>query len=415
MVIRGKIELPGDKSISHRALMFASLAPGESKIENISTGDDIQSTMNCLKVCGIDIHNKNDELIVKGGSLSDPKEPLNCGNSGTTARLMLGLLAGRRIQAKFTGDDSLSSRPMDRIMSPLSKMGLKYRSTNGKLPVTIEQSDLVGIDYRSSIASAQLKSALLLAGLGADSKTIVREPLKSRDHTEIMLSEMGAKIHTDGLSTFIEPQSSDLRSINMSIPGDPSSAAFFVAAAAMLPGSDIILKNILLNPTRAEVFHHLEKMGVVIKYVDNYKRSGESIGSLAISHGKLSSIIINEKDVPGVIDELPILAIVATQANGTTIVKGASELRVKECDRINAICLNLRKMGGDIIELEDGFKINGPTELHGANIETFHDHRIAMAFAIAGLITTQSVILDHPECASTSFPEFYDVLDRVCQ
>ena len=415
MVIRGEIELPGDKSISHRALMFASLAPGESKIENISTGDDIQSTMNCLKVCGIDIHNKNDELIVKGGSLSDPKEPLNCGNSGTTARLMLGLLAGRRIQAKFTGDDSLSSRPMDRIMSPLSKMGLKYRSTNGKLPVTIEQSDLVGIDYRSSIASAQLKSALLLAGLGADSKTIVREPLKSRDHTEIMLSEMGAKIHTDGLSTFIEPQSSDLRSINMSIPGDPSSAAFFVAAAAMLPGSDIILKNILLNPTRAEVFHHLEKMGVVIKYVDNYKRSGESIGSLAISHGKLSSIIINEKDVPGVIDELPILAIVATQANGTTIVKGASELRVKECDRINAICLNLRKMGGDIIELEDGFKINGPTELHGANIETFHDHRIAMAFAIAGLITTQSVILDHPECASTSFPEFYDVLDRVCQ
>ena len=328
---------------------------------------------------------------------------------------MLGLLAGRGIQAKFTGDDSLSSRPMDRIMSPLSKMGLKYRSTNGKLPVTIEQSDLVGIDYRSSIASAQLKSALLLAGLGADSKTIVREPLKSRDHTEIMLSEMGAKIHTDGLSTFIEPQSSDLRSINMSIPGDPSSAAFFVAAAAMLPGSGIILKNILLNPTRAEVFHHLEKMGIVIKYINNYKRSGESIGSLAISHGELSSIIINEQDVPGVIDELPILAILATQANGTTIVKGASELRVKECDRINAICLNLRKMGGDIIELEDGFKINGPTELHGANIETFHDHRIAMAFAIAGLITTQSVILDHPECASTSFPEFYDVLDRVCQ
>ena len=415
MVIRGEIELPGDKSISHRALMFASLAPGESKIENISTGDDIQSTMNCLKACGIDINNKNEGLIVKGGSFSDPKRPLNCGNSGTTARLMLGLLAGKGIQAKFIGDDSLSSRPMDRIMSPLSKMGLKYISTNGKLPITIEQSDLVGIDYRSSIASAQLKSALLLAGLGADSKTIVREPLKSRDHTEIMLSEMGAKIHTDGLSTFIEPQSSDLRSINMSIPGDPSSAAFFVAAAAMLPGSDIILKNILLNPTRAEVFHHLEKMGVVIKYVDNYKRSGESIGSLAISHGKLSSIIINEKDVPGVIDELPILAILATQANGTTIVKGASELRVKECDRINAICLNLRKMGGDIIELEDGFKINGPTELHGAKIETFHDHRIAMAFAIAGLITTQSVILDHPECASTSFPEFYDVLDRVCQ
>ena len=415
MVIRGEIELPGDKSISHRALMFAALAQGESKIENISTGDDIQSTMNCLKACGIDINNKNDDLIVKGGSFSDPKEPLNCGNSGTTARLMLGLLAGRRIQAKFTGDDSLSSRPMDRIMSPLSKMGLKYRSTNGKLPVTIEQSDLVGIDYRSSIASAQLKSALLLAGLGADSKTIVREPLKSRDHTEIMLSEMGAKIHTDGLSTFIEPQSSDLRSINMSIPGDPSSAAFFVAAAAMLPGSDIILKNILLNPTRAEVFHHLEIMGVVIKYINNYKRSGEPIGSLAISNGELSSIIINEQDVPGVIDELPILAILATQANGTTIVKGASELRVKECDRINAICLNLRKMGGDIIELEDGFKINGPTELHGANIETFHDHRIAMAFAIAGLITTQSVILDHPECASTSFPEFYDVLDRVCQ
>ena len=415
MVIRGEIEFPGDKSISHRALMFAALAPGESLIKNLSTGHDIQSTINCLKACGIDIVDNNKDLIVKGGSFSDPKEPLNCGNSGTTARLMFGLLAGEGIHAKFIGDNSLSSRPMDRIMIPLSKMGLKYKSTNGKLPVTIEQSDLIGIDHKSAISSAQLKSALLLAGLGANGKTIVREPLKSRDHTEIMLLEMGAKIHTDGFSTFVEPESSGLRPMEMSIPGDPSSAAFFVAAAAMLPGSDFLIKNILINPTRVELFHHLEKMGVEIKYIDTFQRAGESIGSLVISHRELSSITLNEQDIPGVIDELPILAILATQASGTTIVKGASELRVKECDRINAICVNLKKMGGDIIELEDGFKINGPTKLHGAKIETFHDHRIAMAFAIAGLITTQGVILDNPECSSTSFPEFYDELERVCQ
>ena len=238
MVIRGEIEFPGDKSISHRALMFAALAPGKSLIKNLSTGHDIQSTINCLKACGIDIKDNNKDLIVKGGSFSDPKEPLNCGNSGTTARLMFGLLAGEGIHAKFIGDNSLSSRPMDRIMIPLSKMGLKYKSNNGKLPVTIENSDLIGIDHKSAISSAQLKSALLLAGLGANGKTIVREPLKSRDHTEIMLLEMGAKIHTDGFSTFVEPESSGLRPMEMSIPGDPSSAAFFVAAAAMLPGSD---------------------------------------------------------------------------------------------------------------------------------------------------------------------------------
>ncbi len=415
MVIRGEIEFPGDKSISHRALMLAALAPGQSQIHNLSTGDDIKSTMNCLEACGINIKNSNDNLVLMGNTFSDPIGPLYCGNSGTTARLMFGLLAGKGIQATFTGDQSLSSRPMDRIMIPLSQMGLKYKSTDGKLPVTIDHSDLNGIEYDSTISSAQLKSAIILAGLGAIGKTIIREPLQSRDHTEIMLSAMGARIQTDGFSTSVNPLSSKLRSINLSIPGDPSTASFFVAAASLIPDSNILIKNILLNPTRNRFFSIIKEMGVGIEYIDTFEQAGETIGNLAVSHHELCSIIINEQDVPGIIDELPILAILATQAKGTTIVNGASELRVKECDRIKAICKNLKKMGGDIVELEDGFIINGPTKLHGTKIETFYDHRIAMAFTVAGLITEEGIILDHPECASTSFPEFYNSLEGVCQ
>tara|TARA_Y100001970_G_scaffold81884_1_gene103704 strand:+ start:4838 stop:6085 length:1248 start_codon:yes stop_codon:yes gene_type:complete len=415
MAIRGEIEFPGDKSISHRALMLASLAFDQSRIKNLSTGNDIQSTRKCLEACGINIKNDKNEIIVEGNTFSNPIGPLYCGNSGTTARLMFGLLAGRGIQATFTGDESLSSRPMDRIMIPLSKMGLKYKSTNGKLPVSIEHSNLNGIEYESVIASAQLKSAIILAGLGANNETVIIEPLQSRDHTEIMLTSMGANIQTDGLSTSVEPLCSELRSIDITVPGDPSTASFFVAAASLIPDSNIIIKNILLNPTRGRFFSVIKEMGGNIQCIDRFEQAGEAIGNLAISYQELSSITINGQDVPALIDELPILAILATQAKGTTIVNGAGELRVKECDRIKAICLNLKKMGGDILELEDGFIINGPTKLHGAKIETFYDHRIAMAFTIAGLITESEVILDHPECASTSFPEFYSVLERVHQ
>ena len=415
MVIKGELTFPGDKSISHRSLMFAALANGESRLSNSSTGVDVQSTRKCLEACGIKIWNDGNDVIVKGGTFLNPSEPLDCGNSGTTTRLLLGLLAGQGINATFIGDDSLSSRPMNRILDPLSKMGLILESNNGKLTITIHKSELAGIKYESPVASAQVKSAVLLAGLGASGKTSVTEPTLSRDHTEKMLTGLGVNIIVDGLSTTISKSSSPLLSFKLSVPGDPSTAAFFATAAALVPKSEIKLNHVLANPTRTGFFAALEKMGGGMACVNQWEETGELIYNLKIFHQPLQSINIDEKDVPGLIDELPLIAILATQAKGKTEIRGAKELRVKECDRIHAICKNLKKMGADIEELDDGFIINGPTNLNGAEIETFHDHRIAMAFSIAELVADGDVELDNPECVSISYPEFYDVLERLKQ
>jgi len=415
MVIKGALTFPGDKSISHRALMFAALADGESRISNLSTGADVQSTRECLEACGIEIKDDGNDVVVKGEQFSDPTKPLDCGNSGTTTRLLLGLLAGQGINATFIGDDSLSSRPMNRIMDPLSQMGLKFESNDGKLPITIRKSDLNGIRYKSPVASAQVKSAVFLAALGASGKTSFKEPILSRDHTEKMLHGLGANISIDGLTATISNLTSPLSNFEISVPGDPSTAAFFAASAALVPNSEIVLNRVLANPLRTGLFAALERMGAGIECLDQWDEAGELIGNLKICHQSLKGIIIDENDVPGLIDELPIIAILATQANGRTEVCGAEELRVKECDRIHALCKNLKKMGADIEELQDGFIIHGPTPLKGADIETFHDHRIAMAFTIAGLVTNGDVVLDHPECASISFPEFYDVLENLKQ
>ena len=415
MVIKGTLTVSGDKSISHRALMLSALANGESRISNLSTGADVQSTRKCLEACGVEIRDEGIEVVVNGGILSDPIDFLDCGNSGTTTRLLLGLMAGQGINATFIGDDSLSSRPMNRIIDPLYQMGLKSESNDGKLPITICKSDLNGIRYKSPVASAQVKSAVLLAGLGARGETSITEPILSRNHTEIMLSELGANLSTDGLASTVSSMNCPLLPFDLTVPGDPSTAAFFAASAVLVPHSVIVLTRVLSNPTRIGFFAALEKMGAVIERLKLWDEAGELIGNLKICHQSLKGIIIGENDVPALIDELPIIAVLATQANGRTEVCGAEELRVKECDRIHALCKNLKKMGADIDELQGGFIINGPTPLKGTDIETFHDHRIAMAFTIAGLVANGDVVLDHPECASISFPEFYDVLENLKQ
>ena len=415
MGIKGEITFPGDKSISHRALMFAALAEGESRISNLSTGVDVQSTRKCLEACGIKIRNDRNDVIVKGRKFSDPTEPLDCGNSGTTTRLLLGLLAGQGINATFVGDKSLSVRPMNRILEPLFQMGLKCESHDGKLPITIKNSDLNGIQYESRVASAQVKSAILLAGLGASGKTSVKEPILSRDHTEKMINGLGVDISINGLTATVSNLSTPFSSFQFSIPGDPSTAAFFAASAALVPNSEIVLNRVLANPTRIGFFAALEKMGVGMEFLDQWDEAGEQIGNLKIFHQALNNTPITIDNIPGLIDEIPIIAILATQAEGKMEIRGAEELRIKECDRIHAICKNLKKMGADIQELDDGFIINGPTPLYGAKIETFHDHRIAMAFAIAELVAHGKMVLDHPECASISYPEFYDELERMKQ
>ena len=415
MSIKGEITFPGDKSISHRSLMLAALAHGTSRISNLSTGADVMSTRKCLEACGIRIQDYGDEVFITGGKFTDPKLPLDCGNSGTTARLMLGLLAGQGVNATFIGDDSLSNRPINRILDPLSKMDLKSESQQGKLPVTIHKSNLNGTHYESLVASAQVKSAILLAGLGASGETSITEPLLSRDHTERMLQGMGVELFTDGLTTTVSPLKSFLSPFELTVPGDPSTGAFFAAAAAMVPRSNVILNRILRNPTRIGFYSALYQMGAGIDCLDQWDEAGEWIGKLNVFHQSLSGISITKNDVPGLIDELPIIAILATQAEGKTKVNGAEELRVKECDRIHAICTNLKRMGGEIYELNDGFIINGPTKLKGAEIETYHDHRIAMAFTIAELVADGNVVLDDPDCISVSYPEFYDELARLKQ
>ena len=415
MVIKGVLTFPGDKSISHRALMFAALADGESRISNLSTGADVQSTRECLEACGIEIKDDGNDVVVKGEQFSDPTKPLDCGNSGTTTRLLLGLLAGQGINATLVGDDSLSSRPMNRILDPLSQMGLISESNDGKLPITIHKSDMTGIHYESPVASAQIKSAVLLAALGASGKTSFKEPILSRDHTEKMLHGLGANISIDGLTATISNLTSPLSNFEISVPGDPSTAAFFAASAALVPNSEIVLNRILANPLRTGLFAALERMGAGMECLDQWDEAGERIGNLKIFHQPMIGISITKTGVPGLIDELPIIAILATQAKGETEVRGAEELRVKECDRIHAVCKNLKNMGADIEELDDGFIINGPTPLNGTTIETFHDHRITMAFTIAGLIAEGDTVLNHPKCVSISYPEFFDVLEQLKQ
>ena len=414
MIQNNSFYFDGDKSLTHRAFILSSIALGESIIKNYASGKDCISTLNCLSKCGLKFSNDKGEIRINGSKLKDPSQPLDCGNSGTTARLLIGFLAGQGINATFTGDSSLQNRPMNRVLKPLSKMGLKFECNNGKLPIKIYKSKLKSIKYESPIASAQVKSAVLLAGIGASGTTFYKEPIISRDHTEKMLQYMGLNIKI-GEFIEIEGKQAQPQPINFQIPGDISSSSFIASVAALFPGKKANLKSVLLNTTRTYYLHILQKMGAIVQFENQRNTCNEKIGDVKISHKQLRGITIDPEKVPFLIDELPILSILATQAIGITKVTGAEELRVKESDRINAICKNLKKMGVKVEELKDGFIIEGPNELVGTEVETFNDHRIAMAFSIASLLTSGQVEIDNSKCVSISYPNFFDHIKRLTQ
>lgn len=404
--LKGTVTIPSDKSISHRAIMFTSLANGKSIIKNFSKGQDPLSSLKVCKALGIDAEFSNEELIVKSkGILSSPQTQLDCGNSGTTMRLMSGILAGQNFNSTLIGDESLSKRPMKRVIEPLALMGAKIESNEYKAPLKIYGQSLKPINYISKLASAQVKSCILLAGLNIDGQTSFTEPYVSRNHTEIMLKYMGANISVNNTTVTIEK--SELEPKTIEICGDISSAAYFIVAGLIVPSSKIILKNVGLNPTRTGILEVAEKMGGNIEILDKRNISGEDVGDIQISYSNLNACTIEGEIIPRLIDELPVIAILATQAKGTTIIKDAQDLRNKESDRIKAVVTELKKIGADIEETPDGFIINGKTNLKGdTEVETYHDHRLAMSLYVAGLICEKPIAINGFEWVDISFPEF---------
>lgn len=404
--LKGTVTIPSDKSISHRAIMFTSIARGKSVIKNFSKGQDPLSSLKVCRALGIDAEFSNEELIVKSkGILSTPQTQLDCGNSGTTMRLMSGILAGQNFNSTLIGDESLSKRPMKRVIEPLSLMGAKIESNEFKAPLKIYGQNLKPINYFSKLASAQVKSCILLAGMNIDGQTSFTEPYVSRNHTEIMLKYMGANISVNNTTVTIEK--SELEPKTIEICGDISSAAYFIVAGLIVPSSKIILKNVGLNPTRTGIIEVAEKMGGNIEILDKRNISGEDVGDIQISYSNLNACTIEGEIIPRLIDELPVIAILATQAKGTTIIKDAQDLRNKESDRIKAVVTELKKIGADIEETPDGFIINGKTNLKGdTEVETYHDHRLAMSLYVAGLICEKPIAINGFEWVDISFPEF---------
>lgn len=405
--LKGEVIIPSDKSISHRAVMFSSIAKGGSTIKNFSQGADCISTLEVFKALGIKADFKDEQTLIidsKNGIITPDKE-LYCGNSGTTMRLISGILAGQNFDSVLTGDESLSKRPMGRVIDPLKLMGAQINSKDKKAPLRIKGTHLHGIDYVSVLASAQVKSCILLAGLHAEGKTSFTEPYISRNHTERMLEDMGAKILCQNNTTTIEKSTLESKSIN--ICGDISSAAFFIVAALIVPGSEIILKNVGLNPTRTGILSLIKSMGANLEILDKKIVSNEEVGDINIKYSQLKACTIKGDIIPKLIDELPIIAILATQAEGTTIVKDAGDLRNKESDRIKAIVCELKKIGANIEETEDGFIVHGKTNLKGgAEVQTYHDHRLAMSLYVAGLICDNEILINGFEWVNISFPEF---------
>ena len=411
--LKGRITIPSDKSISHRAVIFSSLANGKSVIKNFSKGHDPLSTLEVCKNLGINYEFINNELhITSQGRLQTPKNPLYCGNSGTTMRLMAGVLAGQKFNSTLTGDQSLSKRPMKRIIEPLSLMGASIASNDNRAPLKISGAKLHGIDYTSRLASAQVKSAILLAGLFADGKTVFTEPYLSRNHTELMLSYMGANIRTNGLT--VEISKSELKPQTIEISGDISSAAYFIAAGLIVPDSEIILQNIGLNPTRTGILDVLKSMGADIEILDKRTVSNEITGDLRVCTSDLKSCEISGDLIPRLIDEIPVIAVLATQAEGTTVIKNAEDLRNKESDRIRAVVTELKKLGADIEETQDGMIINGKTPLKGgAEVDTYNDHRLAMSLYTAGLISEKEILIKDFDWINISFPEFESIFAQI--
>ena len=421
--LRGEVNIPGDKSISHRCIMFGSIASGTTEISNFLQGADCLATINCFRRMGIEIENQEEKIIVHGKGLhglTAPTEILDVGNSGTTTRLISGILVGQPFESKLSGDNSLNSRPMKRIIEPLTKMGGHISSIlrNGCAPLYIAPGKLHGIHYDSPVASAQVKSSILLAGLYADGETSVTEPSLSRNHTELMLKEFGADIrsqfdlNTSKATAFIRP-CSELYGQKIMVPGDISSAAYFIAAGLLVPDSEILIKNTGINATRAGILKVCENMGANITLLNERTEGGEAIADILVRTSKLHGTTISGDIIPTLIDEIPIIAIMAAAAEGTTIIKDAAELKVKETNRIETVVDNLKAMGCDIIATDDGIIIHGGKTLHGTTIHTLLDHRIAMAFSIAALIAEDTTRILDSKCVDVSYPTFYDSFENL--
>lgn len=434
--LTGVVTLPGDKSISHRILMLAAAANGPSRISRLATGADVLSTQRVLAALGVPIGQDGAEVTVEGVGRTGfvpPKGPLDCGNSGTTMRLLAGLLAGSPNTFVLTGDLSLSGRPMGRIARPLRDMAVKIDLADGERPpVTVQGGRVKPIEYVLPLASAQVKSAVLLAALSAAGITRIVEPTESRDHTEIMLAHLGVSIDVTADTEEIESEDprrrgarkSDSRTITLTgpqewngtaydVPGDFSTAAYFIAAGTLLRKADLRIPNVVANPTRTGLIAVLSTMGAKVTWQKRRTQAGEPVGDLLVAPAQLSARRVSGKLIPRLIDELPLLAVVATQAEGTTVIRDAGELRHKESDRLELTAANLRRMGAKIGTLEDGWVIEGPTALTGAEIVTGGDHRIAMAFAVAALIADGETELDSADCVRISCPEFFDLLDAL--
>ncbi len=412
--LRGSLNVPGDKSISHRSVMFGALAKGTTEISNFLKGADCLSTISCFRSMGVDIQETDQTILVRGKGLHGLRRPdhvLDCGNSGTTTRLISGILAGQDFDVTLTGDESIQKRPMKRIIEPLSLMGAHILSVRGNdcAPLSISGSHLHGISYSTPVASAQVKSAILLAGLYADGETRVTEPARSRNHTELMLASFGADVKTEGTTAVIRP-AKELFGQSIQVPGDISSAAFFMAAALLVPGSEVLLKNVGINPTRDGVLRVFRQMGGEIETVSQTSRAGEPAADLLVRSSRLHGTEIGGDIIPTLIDELPVIAAAACFADGVTVIRDAAELKVKESNRIQAMTENLTAMGADVTETEDGMIIRGGKPLHGAVIDSRNDHRIAMTFAVAALASQGEVSIPQWDCVNISYPAFLDDL-----
>lgn len=415
--LRGELTVPGDKSISHRAVMFGSISEGLTEITDFLQGADCLSTISCFRKMGIEIENTGERILVHGRGLhglTAPSETLDAGNSGTTTRLISGILAGQNFSSRLTGDASIQSRPMNRIIHPLREMGAQISSENenGCAPLLIRGTSLHGIDYRSPVASAQVKSCILLAGLYADRETSVTEPALSRDHTERMLKSFGARVKRSGLTAQIFPESR-LIGQKIQIPGDISSAAYFLAAALLVPGSEILLKNVGINPTRDGILQVIKKMGGDLQILNQRTISGEPVADLLVRHSSLNGTVIEGDLIPTLIDEIPILAVLASFAEGTTVIRNAEELKVKESDRLSIMVEGLLAMGAEVTGTDDGMIIRGGKLLRGTRIDSHKDHRIAMSFAVAGLAADGVTSIPDSGCVAISYPGFYEDLQKL--
>lgn len=416
--LRGEVTVPGDKSISHRAVMFGALAEGTTEVINFLQGADCLSTIECFRKMGVSIENTPEHILIHGKGLHGLQAPdsiLDTGNSGTTTRLISGILAAQPFETTLTGDASIQKRPMRRIIEPLSLMGADITSVYGNdcAPLRITGSPLHGIHYHSKVASAQVKSAILLAGLYADSTTKVTEPTVSRNHSEIMLNYFGASVHTEGTTAVVQPEPV-LTGQKVLVPGDISSAAYFIAAGLLVPDAEVLIRNVGINPTRDGILRVAQAMGGDITYL-NINRDGEPTADLLVKHSRLHGITIEGDIIPTLIDELPVINIMAACAEGTTIIRDAAELKVKESNRIDVMVKYLSEMGCDITGTEDGMIIHGGNTLHGTVIDSHMDHRIAMSFAIASLITDGNTNITDSDIVTVSYPNFYEDLRRLMQ